>query len=539
MTGLKTVGLIGNSETEVSLNLLSALAASCGLGLRRARWEDAENLAGFIILDSNAHSQPLDKSPDRPSIRIRFSEAAASLSSIQFGAGSGSPFPFRGCSVHAQGVLPNGRQLVSGEIIATCNGQPVWITSSESGVRKDTCWVSRPWIQKGDCAFHHLNGDRFMNFLPLVEWFRSVSDWNEWQHPPQRACFLFDDPNLHAPSYGFVKFAELAAEGRHHHYHIAFATVPMDAYYVNSTAAQIFREHPETLSFLFHGNNHTYRELAGRQSTDLQVAQMRQAVSRIGALEIRTGLSVSRVMAPPHGVCSAEMMGAMTEAGFEAVCVSHGSVWTGNPDVDWTVSLGAVPVAVVSGLPVIPRFGLDHKPENKVLLAAYLRQPIIPVGHHWDLADGTEVLSEGAECINNLGNVAWNNLTDITKTNYRYQVRGQTMRIQTLARRIDVPVPEGISELVVEAPWLQPAREHLVCVNSSQDDSTPTSVALPDRQTFAVTPGSKVEIAAVRLNKNGQQNNKPPKTPLNIVARKMVVELRDRCMPHLPRAWFK
>ena len=324
-----------------------------------------------------------------------------------------------------------------------------------------------------------------------------------------------------------------------HRYHTAFATVPLDGYYVNPAAARIFRQNGETLSLLTHGNNHTCRELAGRQSPREQLGLMRQAVLRTCRLEQKAGVAVSRVMAPPHGVTSVGMMAAMTDAGFEAACISHGSARAGSPGADWTVSLGVQPISVVAGLPVIPRFRLDRKPENHVLLAAYLNQPVIPVGHHWDLADGTDILSSAARFINGLGKVTWSNMSAIARSNYRFRVRGQVMRVQTFSRVMAVNVPERVSELELEAPWVDPTREHLECSGSGRGAQPPPQGQPSTGFQLCVTPGSRADIVVVPAHANGEQPIPLPGTPWRAVARKLLVELRDRSMPYLPRNWAR
>jgi hypothetical protein len=434
-------------------------------------------------------------------------------------------------------AVPGEHQDMPGEVVATADGKPVWMTASEGAVRHDVCWVSRPWIKSGECVFEHLNPGRFLNLLPVLEWLRWVSDYREWQQPSLRACFMFDDPNLHSPRYGFLDFEHLAAEGRRRRYHTAFATVPLDGYYVSKKAARLLRDNSQTLSLLLHGNNHTHRELACDQPPARQLALMRQAVFRACRLEEKAGATVARVMAPPHGLCSAGMMAAMAEAGLEAVCVSHGSVWTANPGAAWTISLGALPAMVVAGLPIIPRFGLT-KSENNILLAAYLNQPIIPVGHHWDLADGTDVLSSAARLINGLGNVAWSDLTAIARNNYRFRLRSQVMQVQTWSRTTTLTVPEGVSELELEAPWLDSERECIECRHSGSVGPKPSAAAQSDLP-FQVIPGSSAELAVRRSSRNGDQPYALARTPLGTVARKVLAEARDRAMPYLPRRWVK
>src|SRR5208283_5127567 len=103
---------------------------------------------------------------------------------------------------------------------------------------------------------------RFLEMLPLLQWLREICAGASPVGPPLRACFIFDDPNLHWPRYGFVDYRQLAAQAEKENYHVSFATIPVDAWFTHSGTAGIFREHRSRLSLLIHGNNHTKRELA-------------------------------------------------------------------------------------------------------------------------------------------------------------------------------------------------------------------------------------------------------------------------------------
>jgi len=536
---MNTIGLVGETGADDCLEVLTALSRSCGLNLRRAHRNETDGFAGLILLDSETPATDRPGSIGCPSIRVITCDEETASATIHFGSNGHSPMPFRGRSLLAGSARPTVLPAVSGEVVATADGWPVWTVASVEGLRHDMCRVPRPWIRKGDCVFEHLNRHRFMNLLPLLEWLRSISGWREWRQPPLQACFMFDDPNLHGTRYGFVRYAQLAAEGRRHHYHASFATVPFDGYYLNGAAARIFRDNRQTLSFLIHGNNHTYRELAGCQPPGDQSALMRQAVLRTEQLERKAGLTVSRVMTPPHGVCSAGMMAAMLSAGLEAVCVSHGSVQTGNPGADWTVSLGALPATVVAGFPVIPRFDLKRDSENNILLAAYLHQPIIPTGHHWDLAEGTEILSATTRFINGIGSVKWSDMTAIARNNYRSIVQGSVMRIHPYTRFTTVRIPEGVFELRVEAPWMDPDCDTIEIRNSGHGGQPPPRSLPPNDPRAVVVPGGIVDLAVIRRLNGGKPPTAPPRTPFGAIARRVLAELRDRSMPYLPRRFVK
>ena len=144
---------------------------------------------------------------------------------------------------------------------------------------------------------------------------------------------------------------------------------------------RIFREHPERLSLSVHGNNHTKRELGRAYSEDREGrSYCRQAIQRIERFERRTGLAVSRVMVPPYGACSEEMLAALPRYGFEAACISHGSLRFHNKTRAWTKNLGFLPSEMIEGCPVLPRWGLTGPTTNSILLAAFLKQAIILQG---------------------------------------------------------------------------------------------------------------------------------------------------------------
>jgi hypothetical protein len=232
------------------------------------------------------------------------------------------------------------------------------------------------------------------------------------------------------------------------------------------------------------------------------------------------------------------MMAAMRGVGLEAVCVSHGSVWSGNPGVEWTVALGANPALVVEGLPVIPRFGLDRNPLNPVLLAAYLKQPIIPVGHHWDLAEGLDILSSAARLINGLGEVIWTGLSAIVRSNYRCKVVDKVMRVQTFSRTTAVNVPKDVSELDLEVPWLDRSLDTLHALEFNEGKHSPLQMPATGLG-IRVTGGSAVELKLVGNVNNNVRSLALPKTPPGVIARKVLVEMRDRVMPYLPRMFVK
>lgn len=537
MNSIPKIGFIASTEDSRWVAILATLARSCGLGLRQVSAGELDGLVGVVILGEEPSGMATRSLAEFRLVPV--DGEVVQRASVRFGSHPEVPEPFRGKELTTLCVVPEDADASSGSVMATAEGRPVWISSVVEGQRHDTCWIAADSLDQVVGAFDRLNGKRFMDLLPVLEWMRAISGFYAWTRPPLRACLMFDDPNLHSLRYGYVDYPRLAAEGRQHRYHTAFATVPFDAYYVNPAAARCFREHPDTLSLLVHGNNHTHRELAGGKDQHERLVQMRQALQRMERLDQKAGLSTAKVMAPPHGACSEPMMRAMRDAGFEAACISPASVRSANPDALWKNDVGLYPAAMISNLPVIPRFRLEAQREGSMWLAMYLDQPLIPVGHHWDLAEGTNLLAKTADIINGLGDVVWTDLATIARRNYRHLIEGNRLRVQPFSRIMNVEVPEGVTEVEIEAPWLDAGSTSFV--GRSQPENLhggPEGGADENGSTLSVLPGSRVTLE-LRDAESALPTQKQLRTPIRVMARRILVEMRDRSMPHFKKRGCK
>jgi hypothetical protein len=339
----------------------------------------------------------------------------------------------------------------SSRVLASVGLKPVWWQSG--GDRPPLFMSAYPAAQlhEGEALREHLCAGRFMALLPLVHFLGVLLGQRGWQHPPLRASFVIDDPNLHWPSYGFLKYRELIDHAARHAYHVGFATVPLDGRLVEPRAAALVRENAAVLSLLMHGNDHTSREL-GRLSTDAAAeVAIAQALRRIAALERRSGVRVERVMAPPHGACSEPALRAMFRLGLEAACISRPHPWRdGLPAL--TPLAGWHPAEIVGGgLPVLPRCRLDS-PREDLVFRALLGQPLILYGHHGDFSEGLDLFAEAAGYVNELGEVRWGPLGEIARRNYTTRQIDEILHVGMYARRIAVQIPDGVRALHVQVP---------------------------------------------------------------------------------------
>jgi len=530
------VAFVAGKGSDGSFPFLRALAQANGVELVLWDVNAPATVSGILsIIMPGGEEQQLDFPSNLSSFKIEIVFSKEAGYEVKFSEAPLLSAMLRGRTITMGDAAPVGGKQANGEVLACVNGRPVWKSQIQSGARHDVSIQAWPWIIGSDLVFEHLNGKCLMRLLPLIGWFRWISDWTQWQKPKPRACFMFDDPNLHAASYGYLSFAELAEKGRRQRYHTSFATIPMDQYYVNREAARIVRDHPDELSLLVHGNDHVYRELNKNDSPERRAARMYQALTRIASLERRSGVRVARVMAPPHGAFGSGMMRTCAAVGFEAACVSWGSLWSANRDHKEICLVGARAGEVIEGLPVIPRFGLASGTESQILLSAYLRQPIIPVGHHWDVREGLDLLAEVAGFINGLGEVQWRNMAAIARGNYWWRRERDTLLVRPFSRVFELTVPEGVDQVEVSAKWLK-------------DDLSVSALCAE-----AIGTGLRCEKAAngtwlmpfrgpghLTVKMNAQVEELPLDYALRRfeaipVLRRLLSESRDRLMPMVPR----
>jgi hypothetical protein len=422
-------------------------------------------------------------------------------------------------------------RLTVGVPLAWDSRGAVW-TADPTGTDIETALFAPTELDAGEALRDAFRPGRFLGLLPLVHLLRRITEYDRWVRPGPRAVFLFDDPNLHWPSYGHIRFAELAEHARDHTYHVAFATVPLDGWLVHPRAARIFREARSNLSLTLHGNDHAYQEFAVPIEKDAAVSIVEQAIRRIGRLERRTGLRVSRVMVPPHGLCSDAMLDAMLEPGVEAIC--RAPVWWR----DWTedrILSARWAMADVSpaGAPVLGRHLLtDARARDEVTLNLYLDQPAILYGHHYDLADGYGLLAEAAAWLNGFEGLEWCSLEALVRTNFVTLREDDRLRVRLFTRRAILRLEPRVASIELELPEYDAASSDVLICDGRQYELRRSGGVV--RASVAVASGtSTLAIELVRRERAARSaRGLRPKALL----RRGVGEMRDRVHPLVRRA---
>lgn len=408
---------------------------------------------------------------------------------------------------------------------------PVWVMHEFGCARLHHVSLAPAELGEHERLKDHLRAGRFLALLPLVQFLREIVGAAAWEVPGPRASFVLDDPNLHWTSYGYLRYPDLATHAEAHGYHVGIAMVPIDALFAHARVVSLFRQHPQ-LSLLIHGNNHLKRELARQLTTEDSVALAAQALRRMSAFERRSGVSVCRVMVPPHYVCSEEMMVALLVTGFEAICY-WGPIGSGSSHA--LMGWAPADLHVGGGLPGLHRLAWDASPDE-VRLRAFLKQPLILFGHHTDLVRNLDVLAEATSNVNELGDVRWLSVTDIARSNFFHQEQGDLLRIRAFSRKIDVDVPEAVRRVVVEMPEASSPGEETVTVRPV-DGSAGTAVTGSVGEALTTPNSSRLEIALSRREFVDPAEAPHPSPRLWPIVRRCLTEGRDRVLPLFGIRW--
>lgn len=421
------------------------------------------------------------------------------------------------------------------EVLASCAGNPIWIVRNRRDSLMHVVSVPLPSLGPAETPFDYLQRERFFRLLPLLHFLREATAGAGWKNPPLRACVMIDDPNLHWMSYGFLRYEKLLAEAKSHGFHVAFATVPLDAWASHPGAVKLFRDHPEQFSLLVHGNNHSKQELSRSCPEEDYLRLAAQSLRRIDRLEKKTGVRVGRVMAPPHGACTSSCLAALLAVGFEGACATTSLLRKLNPHLLRDSSFGLKIAEIAPGFaPVIPRFKLDSSCEGAMVISAFLDKPIILVGHHHTAANGMELLTSAAKAVNSLGSVSWAGPESMLRSNFRSLQTGTTLWIEPYSCRLCLTVPPGINEVRLYRSEATSFDADLGFALISKQGTK-----LIDRQNLSngslrVAPGDDIELVSLGLGRIDYRRIKGPRFSLQAFPRRLLCELRDRSMPLIP-----
>jgi len=419
--------------------------------------------------------------------------------------------------------LPGAKE---GEVLATKTDAPVWRRHRTAASFLDIVSSGRPEFDDSRLYCFASSGAS-MHWIPLLHFIREVCGELAWIRPQPSACFMFDDPNLHWRNYGFIDFAKLAHDARINHYHAVMATVPIDAWYVNGRAANIFRDSADQLSLVVHGNNHTSRELWNAQSPTETERMVAQSVRRLQRLEQAVG-EIPRIMTAPHGACSVRTARELSQQGYEAACLSPDSVRGRNPQERWPDTFGLEPAEFLAGLPVISRYALSLDCVSEAVWAMFLGKPVVIYGHHSDLAQGLSRLRELSRTINGLGAVAWLDLRQMARRNFKQRRDGGILHVRMYGYRLAIPLPAALRTVHLQAAWDKTLMFELSLEELSRGEET---INRGEQEIRCALPAGSPPCLHIFVSP--KRAPKKPSTRIEIwpLGRRLMTEARDRLQP--------
>jgi hypothetical protein len=517
---MAVVGVTPRDGLASRLRLFEALGRALNVQFQARDAGELRGLAGLVAFDDPSAAD----APRVPTLALDSVSLARGRTPVSFGATHTPHRAFSGKTFVEEHEISVGLTPEPGEQVICGSTKPLWLATAgeSSGSFRAACAPVE--IGAEESLRDHLRSGRFIALLPLFHFLRELIRGDSLQAPPLRATFLFDDPNLHWRTYGFVDYRAIAASAEDAGYHVAFATIPLDAWFVSRQTAGVFREHEHSLSLLVHGNNHVREELARPTSLPDARGIAQQALQRVALLERRSGVAVARVMAAPHGACSEPMMTALHETGFEAICIGRSRPWLGRVKVHSLEECAVV--EFVGGLPAILRHPLAHSWEE-LCFHALLGQPLILYAHHDALAGGNDVLTRAAEFIDSFGTVRWLPLDAIARSNASIRREGATVMVQPFSRIVEVELDAGVEEVRVALPrqagW-QPRSIRFRTGDRASETLEPTSHWL-------TRGASKVSIEILFDDTGGAFRGPSRRLTAIAAARRLGTETRDRLAP--------
>jgi hypothetical protein len=527
------VGVTPAKQLESRPRLFAALEAALPVRFEGRAADAFAGLDALLVL-GDGDSAPVDSPADLPSLTLRFPEppdpgkALDNVCTAEEGLDPrlhGAALPDERLAATLQQTGANlGHEGAT--VLAACDGAPTWTRSGES----ERAFLVPAELGAREALRERLCDGRNAALLPLLHFLRAQTEAIRWQPPAGRASLLFDDPNLHWPSYGFVKLAELGAHAREHGYHVALATVPLDAWFAHPAALRALQESDGAISLLVHGNDHDGGEL-GRVATAADAVSLTaQALRRVDAFGRRTGIAVDRVMVPPHEACSQATLSGLRRCGFEAITMTRPYPWVEFEPHSWLARpedagalVGWGPAEFVEGVPVLLRHPMAGRSTAELTLRAFLDQPLILYGHHEDALGGPEALLEAVEEVNRLGPASWCSLREIAATSFETRREGSRLTIRLLTRKAKIEVPAGVDEITLELPGVGLEVDRQTLRIAGED----TSVG----ESLSVEPGSSLEITLTPVDAVDPQAVPAPRPRPIALARRLASEGRDRLQP--------
>jgi hypothetical protein len=340
------------------------------------------------------------------------------------------------------------------------------------------------------------------------------------------ACLIVDDPPLKR-RYGFLDFREALQLMDRHNFATTIAFIPWNWRRTHPGTLSLFRSHPERLSVVVHGCDHTGGEF-GLRSPALLNRKIRTSKHRMESFRRRAAIEADNVMVFPQGVFSPETGRALKLNEFAAAVNTEVAPSQGSANETTISDLWNIAIMRYGTFPIFTRRYLHHGIEN-FAFDAILGKPCLIAAHHDVFKYHARDLVEFVARLNSLKwNLVWRPLGEAIRRSFTIRRLDDGTRViqmfagsamvenqDTKACRTVLLKEEADSDCV-EAVW----------VNQKAVEFDIEGRYLRVEQTLR--PGETIMVRiAYRNNLEATPSRDSPRTRIKVAAKRYLSEFRD------------
>jgi hypothetical protein len=340
------------------------------------------------------------------------------------------------------------------------------------------------------------------------------------------ACLIVDDPPLKR-RYGFLDFREALDLMDRHNFTTTIAFIPWNWRRTDPRTLSLFQNHPQRLSLVVHGCDHTASEFAVRSSALLN-RKIGTSTRRMEYFQRRASIEVERVMVFPQGQFSPETGRALKLNGFVAAVNTEVAPAQRAVNETTIADLWNVAIMRYGTFPIFTRRYPNHGIEN-FAFDALLGKPCLIAAHHDAFKDHARNLVDLVARLKELRwNLVWRPLGEVVRRSFtirRLDDGTNVIRMFAGSLVLANPDAEALKTLLVKEEG-DPDCVEAVWVNQTPVDFSVEGGCL--RLRLTTLPG---ETALVRIAYRQEfepiMEEDRSGTNFKVAARRYLSELRD------------
>jgi hypothetical protein len=255
----------------------------------------------------------------------------------------------------------------------------------------------------------------FPGIVPTMMVLRYALGEGSWHSDHYYANLTIDDPALTEP-FGDLSFVGLLDQMRAHNFHTTIAFVPANLRKSQPGVVTLFKENPDRLSVVQHGNNHAGYEFyryATRSDDPLparpfagQDADIKEGLERMEQFSQTTGLPFGRVMIFPEGIAPEDTLALLKKYNYNVTVNGSGLPLNALPSPEYDAGVYQA-ISNYGGFPALKRNGVNTE---DYLFNFFVGKPALMYTHQEFFRGNMGAFSPVADVINQAGQVEWRSL---------------------------------------------------------------------------------------------------------------------------------